>query len=99
MSIQQDVVLATCPVCEKPLVNVPHAQQCGIAIRRERRGYQIMTRCLGAALNASLPESLRDSTIRVSGEAICSKCSLEYRKHPEVFPTFHLGCDGVLLKT
>lgn len=39
--------------------------------------------------------------LRAHGECKCPDCGLEYRKHPawKEAPTFHLLCDGSVIKT
>lgn len=66
---------------------------------RNIRKYQIMTRHLAAVLKTWLPVSVLEDCIRVDGAAICKHCELPFRDHPEVAPTFHVGCDKTILKT
>jgi hypothetical protein len=42
-----------------------------------------------------------DEFTRADGECLCDKCGLWYLDHPEVFetPTFHLLCNGRVVKT
>lgn len=43
---------------------------------------------------------LRNSDItRVSGEAPCGICGTRYDNHPEIEATFHVSCDGRVVKT
>lgn len=65
----------------------------------ERAGYEIMVRSLAVILRAWSPAGALWDCVRVGGDAICEKCHLEYRQHPELEPTFHLRCDGTILKT
>lgn len=37
--------------------------------------------------------------VRVGGSVLCEECGREYYSHPEVYPSFHLLCDGKLGKT
>lgn len=66
---------------------------------RNVRSYRIMTRALAAVLKKWLPVSVLEDCIRVDGGAICETCRLPFRDHPEVAPTFHVGCDQKVLKT
>lgn len=66
---------------------------------RNIRSYRIMTRNLATVLKKWIPVSVLEDCIRVSGEAICETCRLPFRDHPEVAPTFHVGCDQRVLKT
>lgn len=46
-----------------------------------------------------LPDGWEEKMIRASQDVICKGCSLAYREHPEVFaPTFHMICDGTVVK-
>lgn len=43
---------------------------------------------------------LRNSDItRVSGDATCGVCGTRYADHPELEPTFHVSCEGRVVKT
>jgi hypothetical protein len=66
---------------------------------RNVRKYKIMTRNLAVVLKTWLPVAVLEDCIRVDGAAICSTCELPFREHPEVAPTFHVGCDKTILKT
>lgn len=66
---------------------------------RNVRSYKIMTRNLAAILKKWIPVAVLEDCIRVDGGAICKICRLPYRDHPEVAPTFHVGCDQTILKT
>jgi hypothetical protein len=70
-------------------------ESCALKIR----SYQVMTRHLAAVLKKWIPMAALEECVRVSGEAVCSKCRLPFREHLEVAPTFHIGCDGTVLKT
>lgn len=66
---------------------------------RNIRKYKIMTRNIAAVLKTWLPVALLEACDRVDGGETCSTCELPFREHPEVAPTFHVGCDKRILKT
>jgi len=66
---------------------------------RSLRSWKIMTRNLAKVLGKYLPAEVLEDCIRVDGRAICDTCRLPYFDHPEVAPTFHVGCDQKVLKT
>jgi len=99
MSIQPDVILAACPVCGDPTVKIDHTQKCVDAMKRRLRGYQIMTRNTANHIGYMIPPERLWNCERVSGDVECKTCFLLYKDHPEVQPTFVIGCDGKVLKT
>lgn len=69
----------------------------------ERRRFQVMAREMFKKIDqnswkAAIEEGKYE---RVGGDAECSICRLTYLEHPELpgFPTFHLVCNGKIVKT
>lgn len=58
--------------------------------------YRIMIRSIGKRMNISKVDP--GLVNRVAGEAECPRCRLPYRDHPEPQPTFHVTCDGNVVK-
>lgn len=58
-----------------------------------------MTRNITTVLKKFIPVSVLEDCVRVDGAVLCKTCQLPFRDHPEVTPTFHVGCDQTILKT
>jgi len=103
MSVQPDLVLLACPVCEDPTVKLDHVRKCVDRLKLERRGFQIMARNMFGMTPASSWQEKMDQGRywRASGEAQCQICRQFYALHPELpgLPTLHLLCSGEIVKT
>lgn len=60
-------------------------------------GRQVYSRHVPEAVARWLMQHVE--TNRVGGKVTCEVCHLTYDEHHEVYPTFHLLCDGTLGKT
>lgn len=97
------VARGICGACRRrrTLVESENAPaKCRPCVQREEiLGYKIMRRAMGKFLKLWIPRNILEDCIRVEGRALCPQCRLEYLEHPEIDPTFHMRCDGVIVKT
>lgn len=69
-------------------------------LKLERRGFQVMARHM-VAHGAGAYAIVCGAYERAGGNAVCPTCRLELMEHPQVndYPTFHVLCDGSIVKT
>ena len=72
-------------------------------LSRERRGFQVMARHMVMVVSsgALLSDLENGKYERVSGEVECQDCRHLYLEHPHIpkMPTFHILCNGKIVKS
>lgn len=63
-------------------------------------GYRRMARRMASMIDSERYATPLAEFSRVDGGVLCSDCGIAFVEHPEVgWPTFHLLCDGTVVKT
>lgn len=72
-------------------------------LKLERRGFQVMAREMFKGIDPGFWQSAMEAGKydRASGDAECTDCRMVLREHPQLpnLPTFHMLCNGEIVKT